>query len=309
MSNSTAPPDVPVPNEILLLVGPLLLGALISFMLFGVSVVQLYMYNLKFSDDKLLIQVSVYVIYVLDIFESVAVAVLAWQSLASGWGRAVSLIFPGWTFSAIPAVTGIVAAWVQIFYAWRIHMMINWIFIPIVIVAIALAQCAAALSIAIGFIPMKSILLLRPMFPRTIAWLGGAAIADVIISISMVYALFSAKKRAFGRTEKVLRRLIRSSVETGVVTTLCTTLELVFFLGLPTTNVHVVFAMMLSKLYSNALMTSLNSRSTGGAKYKGAWNSVSSSQGFEHSGVSLGIIHVSTDVEVSRHSEHKKQIQ
>ncbi|KAF8797592.1 hypothetical protein BYT27DRAFT_6934491 [Phlegmacium glaucopus] len=285
MSNSTAPSDVPVPNATLLLVGPMLVGSLMSFMLFGISIVQLYLYNIRFPSDKFLIQFSVYMIFLLDVFQSVAVGSLAWHALCSGWGRFNALLFPGWTFSAVPAVTGTVSAWVQIFYAWRIHVMVNWKIIPIVIVVIALAQSAAALSIAIGFIPLKSILLLHRMFPRTIVWLGGAALADVIISISMVYVLYSAKKRAFGSTEKVLNRLIRSTVETGVVTTLCATLELGFFLGLPTTNVHVLFALMLSKLYSNALMTSLNSRRTGSSEdsqHQGTWNNAITSQGFEH---------------------------
>ncbi|KAF8804054.1 hypothetical protein BYT27DRAFT_7194774 [Phlegmacium glaucopus] len=279
MSNSTIPMDVPVSNQILLLVGPLLAGSLLSYMLFGISIVQLYLYNLRFSGDKLLIQITVYMVFVLDIFQSVSVWALAWHALCSGWGRMVALTFPGWTFSSVPAVTGIIAAWVQIFYAWRIHMMVNWIFIPSVIVVIALAQAAAALSIAIGFIPLKSILLLHTMFPRTIVWLGGAALTDVIISVSMVYVLYSAKKRALGRTEKILNRLIRSTVETGVVTSLCAILELGFFLGIPNTNIHVIFALMLSKLYSNALMTSLNSRSLGsshGSKGQGTWNSYNS---------------------------------
>ncbi|KAF8797578.1 hypothetical protein BYT27DRAFT_6933856 [Phlegmacium glaucopus] len=284
-----------------------------SYMLFGISIVQLYLYNIRFPSDKFIIQFSVYMIFLLDIFQSVAVGSLAWHALCSGWGRFNALLFPGWTFSAVPAVTGIVSAWVQIFYAWRIHVMVNWRIIPIVIVVIALAQTAAALSIAIGFIPLKSILLLHGMFPRTIVWLGGAALADVIVSISMVYVLYAAKKRAFGGTEKVLNRLIRSTVETGVITTFCATMELGFFLGLPNTNIHVLFALMLSKLYSNTLMTSLNSRNIGssqGSKHQGTWNSGISSQGYEHStSTSMGIIHVSTDVEVSdRLSPPKKRV-
>jgi len=298
-----------VPNAILLLVGPLLSGSLMSFLLFGISIVQLYLYNLKFSNDKFLIQFSVYMIFILDIFQSVTTWVLAWHALCSGWGRVDALTFPGWTFSAVPAVTGIISAWVQIFYAWRIHMMVNWIFIPIAIIVIALAQTAAALSIAIGFIPLKSILSLHGMFPRTIVWLGGAALADVIISASMVYVLYSAKKRAFGRTEKVLNRLIRSTVETGIITTVCATMELGFFLGIPTTDIHVIFALMLSKLYSNALMTSLNSRNLGSSntRNQGTWNSIGtvSSHG---TATAMGVIHVSTDVEVSdRQNQLKKQ--
>ncbi|KAF8800590.1 hypothetical protein BYT27DRAFT_7199723 [Phlegmacium glaucopus] len=291
----------------------MLIGALMSFMLFGISIVQLYLYNLRFSNDKFMVQFSVYMIFLLEIFHSVTVGALAWNALCSGWGRFTSLLFPGWTFSAIPAVTGIISAWVQIFYAWRIHVLVNWKIIPIVIIVIALAQTAAALSIAIGFIPLKSILLLHSTFPRTIVWLGGAALADVIISISMVYVLYAAKKRVVGGdTEKVLNHLIRSTVETGIIATFCATMELGFFLGLPTTNIHVLFALMLSKLYSNTLMTSLNFRNIGsfqGSRHQETWNTAIPSQIYEHTNTSLGIIHISTDVEVfDRLSPPKKRV-
>lgn len=49
----------------------------------------------------------VYVIFVLDIFQSVVVAANAWHLLCSGWGRETALIFPGWTFIALPIVSGI----------------------------------------------------------------------------------------------------------------------------------------------------------------------------------------------------------
>jgi hypothetical protein len=273
-----------------------------SYMLFGISIVQLYMYNVRFPDDKFIIQFSVYTIFILDIFQTVTVGAFAWHLLCSGWGLFSALIFPGWTFSAIPAVTGIIAAWVQVFYAWRIYKMVNWKTIPIIIVVIALAQTGAALSIAISVIPLKSVLKLQGMFPRTIVWLGGAALADVIISISMVYVLYSAKKRSFGQTEKVLNRLIRSTVETGLITTFCATMELGFFLGLPSTNIHVLFALMLSKLYSNALMTSLNSRhlvSSQSSKHQGTWNNPTTSSSLEPTNSSMGVIHVSTDIEYS----------
>lgn len=114
-------------------------------------------YYLSFPNDPLIIQgsgvlwegtssityhllvCSVYTVFVIDIFQSVVVAVTGWHSLCSGWGHQSALTFPGWTFSALPCVSGIgkqvplcadvsnlsmslflqVAAWVQIFFAWQ----------------------------------------------------------------------------------------------------------------------------------------------------------------------------------------------
>jgi hypothetical protein len=49
-----------------------------------------------------------------------------------------------------------VAAWVQIFYAWRIYMLSKWKAIPLFIIAIALMQMTAAIAVAVGvIIPMS----------------------------------------------------------------------------------------------------------------------------------------------------------
>ena len=57
----------------------------------------------------------------------------------------------------------------------------------------------------------------------------------------LYYQLYSAKKRAVAtrHTEKVINRLIRSTVETGTITSICAVLELGFAVGLQLTDVHI----------------------------------------------------------------------
>ena len=45
---------------------------------------------------------------------------------------------------------------------------------------------------------------------------------------------------AFERSELVVRRLIRLTVETGCACALSAVLELAFFLGMPETNIHLI---------------------------------------------------------------------
>jgi hypothetical protein len=101
-----------------------------------------------------------------------------------------------------------VAAWVQIFYAWRIYMLSKWKALPLLIIAIALMQMSATIAIGVGvsiclcLVPFNIMLIVfgTPQIPllqdvtqlhvyykRTIVWLGGAAAADVIIAITMLY--------------------------------------------------------------------------------------------------------------------------
>lgn len=67
----------------------------------------------------------------------------AWHFLVSGWGDPEVLIKPGWSWIAVPLLTGIVSCTVQIFFAWRIYKISGTIWIPIPIVLIALTQVSA----------------------------------------------------------------------------------------------------------------------------------------------------------------------
>ncbi|KAI0085558.1 hypothetical protein BDY19DRAFT_441045 [Irpex rosettiformis] len=273
------PPDVPVSKDTLLLLAPVYAGALISFLLFGISVMQLCTlkvdsciyrnadyssvadnYSLYYTRDSWPIKITVYGVFLLDIFQSLTFAVLGYYSLVSGWGRPLALLQLNWTFSAVPLITGVVAAWVQTFYAWRIYKIGEWRYLPAFIIAIALMQCAAAISITVGIPSLPDVLALHILYRRTIVWLGGAAAADVIIAIAMLYLLFTVRRSKFERTKRVINRLIKLTVETGVITATSALLELIMFQVLPNTNMHIFFAAMLAKVYSNALMTSLNSR-------------------------------------------------
>ncbi|KAI0712238.1 hypothetical protein C8Q76DRAFT_651614 [Earliella scabrosa] len=281
------PSQPPVSSEILLRIGPILIGALLSWMLFGISIVQLYIFHVSFPKERRAILVSVYTIFALDIFQSIVVACEAWQTLCAGWGRPINLQFPGWTFTGLPIVSSIISTWVQFFYAWRIHRLGNWTVVPVIIVITALAQAGGACAIAISFIFLKDIERLHDvnMFARTIVWLGGSAFTDITIMVSMVYLLYSVKQRtsAFERGGLMVNRLIRLTVETGCACAISAVLELGFFLGIPQTNIHLIVALILSKVYSNTLMTSLNSRARIGQRGT-EYTTAASSMAFRNNG-------------------------
>ncbi|KAI0687621.1 hypothetical protein BC835DRAFT_1522769 [Cytidiella melzeri] len=276
--DSTAPQDAPVSEATLLLLGPMFAGSLMAFLLFGISIMQLYRYSMANNRDHLAIKLSVYIVFLLDVFQAIVVAAQGWYTMLSGWGRPVALIQLNWTFGAVPAVTGIVAAWVQIFYAWRIYKLSQWNVLPAFIVAVALMQCAAALSITVGIPSLGDVTDLHIMYRRTIVWLGGAFAADVIIAVVMLFLLLSVRRSKFAHTQRIINRLIRLTVETGVVTATCALMELIMFQVIPTTNLHLFFAAMLAKIYYNALMTSLNSRRSGERQTDPEYAGVTSSQ-------------------------------
>ncbi|ETW84737.1 hypothetical protein HETIRDRAFT_458327, partial [Heterobasidion irregulare TC 32-1] len=350
-TSSAATTGIEIPPDILVIVGPLLLGGLFSFCLYGISIVQLYIYYLSFPGDMLWIQITVYMLFVLDTFQSTVTCALTWSAMCSGWGRPEALEVPGWGFSAIPAVSGIVSAWVQCFFAWRIYVLGKWRLIPGAIVMLALAQASGGLAAGIRFVPLKVVTELHVVYPMVCVWLGGSALVDVLVAVSMVYLvrvsalsldraraladrvslrvvhrvahqLYAAKKNADGnnRTERMLTRLIRMTVETGVVTAAAASLDLGLFLGFRNNNLHTLLAFMLCKLYTNSLMASLNSRSplfkANPTTHFGSASQVSSVAHYrwrsattasqDSSAATSKAVHISQYVEVTRDGEDRK---
>lgn len=128
---------------------------------------RLDIYHVSFPNDRKLIQAAVYIIFLLDMFQSIVAASVAWRFLVAGWGRRVNFEFPGWTFTALPIVSSlgtcaatslvfeliigsdtiwtwvlVVSLGVQTFYAWRVWQIGRWRVAPGIIVFVSLIVSA-----------------------------------------------------------------------------------------------------------------------------------------------------------------------
>ncbi|KAI0299867.1 hypothetical protein BC826DRAFT_715853 [Russula brevipes] len=262
-ANSTSE-DINLPSNILLLVGPILIGNLLGWALLGVLTMQLYVYYLCFPRDAWWVKFTVYGLYLLDLVQTVFVTDVAWAALCAGWGNRKALVYTPWGFSMTPIASGLISGWVEIFFAWRLWSIGRntfWKAVTAVISAIALTQGGAAIAVGINFSRINNIERITELESLTCVWLGGSAVADVIIAAGMVYLLISAKRKTWNKTtDRRITQLIRTTVETGVLSATAASLDLGLYLAYSRNNLHVTIATVLSKLYSNALMASLNSR-------------------------------------------------
>ncbi|KAF8964340.1 hypothetical protein BDZ97DRAFT_1757935 [Flammula alnicola] len=69
----------------------------------------------------------------------------------------------------------------------------------------------------------------------------------------------SKHKTGFERSDMLVDRIIRLTIQTGLITSVVALINLVVYLS-DTTGLHLLFNFVLCKLYSNSLMSTLNSR-------------------------------------------------
>ncbi|KAF8067794.1 hypothetical protein FPV67DRAFT_1157671 [Lyophyllum atratum] len=262
-------------SQYILYNGPLFIGTMFNWALFGVVALQVYIYSSSGFKDSKWIRGLVGTIFVLDILQTIFATHCVWQLVILGWGDPSVFAFPPWTSVTFPIMSGIIGALVQMFFAWRIWILQNNLLgrcIAVCIVLIALMQCSSGIVFAIrsAFI---DILEIDKLHPGIIVWLVGAFTCDIIIVVAMLSILHSAKKPNFEGTNRLIDRLMIQAVHSGAITAVAALVELILFLVAPDNFMHDCPVLFLGKLYSNVLLANLNGRRKNDTSYSTVFDS------------------------------------
>ncbi|KAF8956172.1 hypothetical protein BDZ97DRAFT_1764014 [Flammula alnicola] len=184
--NSTT---VILPDDVVSKTGPRILGYLFHWGLFGVLSMQVYMYYLAFPRDPTRNKVFVYMVYALEVLQTVIITQSAFHVFGAGYGRFSDYDHVELAWFSVPVISGLVAFIAEIFYAYRISILSESYRVAGLIVTLATVQLIGAIATAV--VLKDAVLfsrLLGPHFFITAAiWNGGSAVCDVIIAVCMTY--------------------------------------------------------------------------------------------------------------------------
>jgi len=260
MSSTQDSQGVPgIPPNIALLTGPQLLGLFFNWGLLGSLCNQVYIYSLCFPRDSKYVKLLVYSLFLAEIAQTCMATSDAFNWLVYGWGRPDQLGNYQLSWLDVPILTGIISATVQVSFAWRIWVLSRSWILGGIIVMISLVQGSAAIATGIQIRLLPGFAELPSLFPTVSVWLGGSALVDILIAVSMTY-LLSRSRNGFHETNYLLARLVRLTVETGTVTATVATVDLLLFNLFKDNNLHICPATTLAKLYTNSLMVVFNNR-------------------------------------------------
>ncbi|EKM52241.1 uncharacterized protein PHACADRAFT_260480 [Phanerochaete carnosa HHB-10118-sp] len=242
------------------LAGPLLIGYLLNWGLYGVLSVQVYLYHLAFPNDSRIVKTLVYGVYLIETTQTILVTHDAFNAYAKGYGDLTALGSAQLEWLAVPIFSGIVSATVQMYYAYRVTILSGSRLLGIGISLIALLQGASAIAQGAQAFKIGNFAdLATKAFASCTIWLAGSATCDVIIAACMTYLLLR-KDTKVPETHAIVTKLVRLIVETGMLTALAATIDIILFLAFPHNSYHGCVATTLAKLYSNSLLVLFNSR-------------------------------------------------
>ncbi|KAJ7677042.1 hypothetical protein DFH06DRAFT_617475 [Mycena polygramma] len=248
--------------DIPLLTGPIVLGYMWNYWLYGILCIQVYLYSQAFPNDPHGIKAVMWTMFILESVSTLFVTIGAWDQYGSGWGDINSLTVIDWSWIPLALLNPILAAIAQSFYIWRIWELSKRLWLCVIIGLVMLTQvtagCYYGIVLAIEHRGLdKALALSTEIAINAIASAG----TDVLITVSLVWTFHGLKHQTRIReTHGIINRLIRFSVETGAVTTAAGTIHAVLWLSSHQWNIHFIFWLMLGKLYSNMLVATLNCR-------------------------------------------------
>ncbi|KAI1794885.1 hypothetical protein LXA43DRAFT_91467 [Ganoderma leucocontextum] len=239
--------------------GPIFVGVIFNVLLYGIMITQTYLYFNVYKKDRLWMKLFVGLLFLCDTLNTAFDIAFLYTPLVNNFGDDTALMYASWVFATDPVMTALIGSLVQCFFAWRVKVLTNSLPAVFFIATCAIVQFCGGLgtSIAVGMIP--EFFHFQKFEVIVIIWLAFSAVADCTITIALVWHL-RKHKTGFAATDDIVNRIIRLTVQTGLITALCALVDLILFLVTPT-GLHLLFNLPLSKLYTNSLMSSLNSRS------------------------------------------------
>ncbi|PSS37289.1 hypothetical protein PHLCEN_2v858 [Hermanssonia centrifuga] len=162
-----------------------------------------------------------------------------------------------------PFLSSVIALIVQFFFCHRIWKMEKkfWSFC-VLTAAVSLTQAAGGIASGVVGLENNNFAAASRKLGQTVAyiWLLGDALADVMIAGAMIYLLQRARSTDHERTNTILAKWVRLTMETNAVTAAVATFAFVLHVAAPEQSYFICPTFFIGRLYSNSLYLTFNNR-------------------------------------------------
>ncbi|KAJ6580826.1 hypothetical protein B0H19DRAFT_485668 [Mycena capillaripes] len=243
--------------------GAMLIGVLVSYVLFGVTTTQVYIYSSRFPNDSRKIKLLVALVWFCELGHVICIGHTLYTLVIT------DIVHPG-NISAMPQslnastlFNAVVATCVQGFLSFRIYRLWKRLYIPLLTWTLSflfMGATAVVFTVGMQAIPFQ-------MFEARWGWLldslwSVAAANDLIIALTLVYWLVRGRDDSDQIRTPVIDKLIMWTIETGLITSAAAVLNLACFVTMKQNLIWIAWYVVTARLYSNSFLASLNSRAT-----------------------------------------------
>ncbi|KDQ59985.1 hypothetical protein JAAARDRAFT_32345 [Jaapia argillacea MUCL 33604] len=247
-------------------VGVFYIGIVVGSILFGITILQVYIYCNRGFADGLLLKLSVAALCFLDGLHLVFVVHVGYRYLIVDVNDPGVLEKSFWSLRATPIARILVARLVQCIYLGRIWRMLSKAigksrgrYLMIIIVVVAAFLCIAAGAVVIVALATESGA--STQFRGWPGWLEftSSAFLDCCITVLMIVVL----RRGLNggqRMKTLVSALIQYAIASGFVTSVACVTYLVLYERVTNSLAYGAMEAIVSSLYANSLLAMLNAR-------------------------------------------------
>jgi len=236
--------------------GMVVLGLIFSSMLYGVMLTQTYKYFQRFKRDPLLIKLLVFFVWLLNTVSLFFVGHAAWYYLVTTGPRNISI----WSLNVELALSVVISGISETFLAFRVFRLSGrkyWL--TAILLSMALVHFVSGQVAATELLLLNKLARFSSVKVPSILRLSSAAICDTAIAASLSYFLHK-KRTGFKRSDEIINHLILFSINSGLATSLISIASLITYLVVPKLWIYTALCFLISRLYANTFLCSLNSR-------------------------------------------------
>ncbi|KAJ7599260.1 hypothetical protein C8J56DRAFT_1040155 [Mycena floridula] len=252
--------------------GMTLLGLVFSSILYGITICQTYAYYQRFPLDPFSVK---FMVVALTILDTVSASLITHCSCWINQGvrmelecapKNISLVLPLTIgVKAELALSMVISGLVELFLVYRVwllsdrnRMLAMFLASPTVL-SLAIVHFISGEYTAAAFFRLHMFSRFGVVTSASIIRLVSAAVCDTAIAVAMCFFLHR-KRTGYKKTDKVIDHLIIFSINTGLLTSVASIACLITYLLVPQTWVYLGLCFLISKLYANTFLSSLNSR-------------------------------------------------
>jgi len=238
--------------------GSAFIGLVASAILYGVTILQTYLYYRNYPGDPKILKWMVAILWILDTAHLVLCTIAVYWVLVLNFNNPVILGTTTWSMNVQTDFNGLIGLIAECFYARRVWIVSRNACLTAVIFVLSIIHFALGIVFTVGSFETS-----RAKFSSLIwitsAGLGSAAAADMLIGVSLCYYL-SKNRTGFSRTDNLISTLMKYSLTTGFLTGIIACLVVITFATMPNNFVYVAFFWLSGKCYVNSVLAALNSR-------------------------------------------------
>lgn len=230
--------------------------------LWGITGIQTFTFFINNTRDKMRFKILIGVLYIADTFHSILICHLLYHYLISNYLNPLAVMIPLWSVLLVVATTSICDFIIRGLFALRVYRLSNRkLPVALLIGVLSLGDLVVGLIITVKAFSMETFLELDHL--STLMFLNFAlgTSSDLLVAAALCYYLYLSRT-GIAKTNSLINTLMAYTVNTGMIVAIDAALGVILYGAMPNNFIFLGFYFLLSKLYLNSYLASLNARDT-----------------------------------------------